>query len=79
MPWAVVALAIVVWAVPLQLVPFYDQGGITDIPTYRAAYEQISDGQVPYADFSLEYPPLAAGLFWLAGVLPGSTRSASRS
>ena len=71
LPWAIVALCIVVWAVPLQLVPFYDQGGITDIPTYRAAYEQISDGQVPYADFSLEYPPLAAGLFWLAGILPG--------
>jgi hypothetical protein len=27
---------------------------------------------VPYADFGLEYPPLAAGLFWLAGALPGS-------
>ena len=26
---------------------------------------------MPYLDFSLEYPPLAAGLFWLAGVLPG--------
>ncbi len=71
LPWAIVALCIVVWAVPLQLAPFYDQGGITDIPTYRAAYDQIADGQVPYADFSLEYPPLAAGLFWLAGILPG--------
>ena len=57
--------------VPLQFIGFYDQGGITDIPTYREAYDRISDGQVPYADFSLEYPPLAAGLFWLAGALPG--------
>jgi hypothetical protein len=72
LPWLVVALAIVVWLVPLQLVGFYDQGGITDIPTYRDVYDRISDGQVPYADFSLEYPPLAAGLFWLAGALPGS-------
>jgi Glycosyltransferase family 87 len=71
LPGLVVALAVVVWVVPMQLVDFYDQGGITDIPTYREAYDRISDGQVPYADFSLEYPPLAAGLFWLAGALPG--------
>ncbi len=25
----------------------------------------MADGQVPYADFDLEYPPLAAALFWL--------------
>lgn len=71
LPWLVVALAVVVWLVPLQLLAFYDQGGITDIPTYREAYDRIADGQVPYADFSLEYPPLAAALFWLAGALPG--------
>ena len=71
LPWLVVALAIVVWLVPMQLVGFYDEGGITDIPTYEEAYEHIADGEVPYADFSLEYPPLAAGLFWLAGVIPG--------
>jgi Glycosyltransferase family 87 len=76
LPWLVVALAIVVWLVPLQMVGFYDEGGITDIPTYREAYDRISDGQVPYADFSLEYPPLAAGLFWLAGALPGSYEAA---
>lgn len=69
--WLIVALAVVVWLVPMQLAGFYDGGGITDIPTYREAYDRISDGQVPYADFSLEYPPLAAGLFWLAGALPG--------
>ena len=66
-----VGLAIVVWAVPLQFVGWYDNGGITDIPTYREAYDHIASGEVPYLDFSLEYPPLAAGLFWLAGVLPG--------
>ena len=71
LPWLVVGLAIVVWAVPLQFVGWYDNGGITDIPTYREAYEHIASGQAPYLDFSLEYPPLAAGLFWLAGVLPG--------
>ena len=44
---------------------------ITDIPVYQRAYDAIAGGSVPYADFSFEYPPLAAGLFWLAGVLPG--------
>ena len=65
------ALAIVVWLVPLQH-GFYADAVITDIPTYRAAFDHIAAGDVPYRDFSLEYPPLAAGLFWLAGVLPGT-------
>lgn len=76
LPWLVLVLAAVVWLVPLQLVGFYDEGGITDVPTYEEAYERIDDGQVPYADFALEYPPLAAGLFWLAGALPGSYEAA---
>jgi len=32
----------------------------------------MADGNLPYLDFSLEYPPLAAAVFWLAGVLPGA-------
>lgn len=71
LPALAVALAIVVWAIPLQL-GIYADSVITDIPTYQRAYDQIASGQVPYADFNLEYPPLAAGLFWLAGALPGS-------
>ena len=70
LPYLVVALAVFVWLVPLQH-GFYADAVITDIPTYRAAFDHISAGDVPYRDFSLEYPPLAAGLFWLAGVLPG--------
>ncbi len=70
LPTLAVALAIVVWAIPLQL-GVYADAVITDIPTYQRAYDLIADGQVPYADFTLEYPPLAAGLFWLAGALPG--------
>ena len=70
LPWVAVATAIVVWAIPLQLGPYAD-AVITDIPTYQRAYLHIADGQIPYADFSLEYPPLAGALFWLAGALPG--------
>ena len=64
------ALAAIVWAIPLQL-GIYADAVITDIPVYQRAYDAIAGGNVPYADFTLEYPPLAAGLFWLAGVLPG--------
>ena len=54
-----------------EMVGWYADAVITDIPVYRHAYEAIANGGVPYADFTLEYPPLAAGLFWFAGVLPG--------
>jgi len=70
LPALAVALAIVVWAIPLQL-GIYADAVITDIPTYQRTYDLIAGGQVPYSDFSLEYPPLAGGLFWLAGALPG--------
>lgn len=71
MPWAIAALAVVVWLVPLQL-GFYADAVITDIPTYREAYDHMAAGDLPYRDFALEYPPLAAGLFLLAGALPGA-------
>jgi hypothetical protein len=70
LPALAVALAVVVWAIPLQI-GVYADAVITDVPTYQRAYDLIASGQIPYVDFSLEYPPLAAGLFWLAGALPG--------
>lgn len=63
------ALALLVWLVPLQLGPYADFA-ITDVPVYRDAGERILAGEVPYRDFDLEYPPLAAGLFALAAVGP---------
>ncbi|HMN99684.1 MAG TPA: glycosyltransferase 87 family protein [Miltoncostaeaceae bacterium] len=70
LPALACALAALVWAIPLQL-GVYADSVISDIPVYQRAYDAIAAGNVPYADFNLEYPPLAAGLFWLAGVLPG--------
>jgi hypothetical protein len=70
LPALAVALAIVVWAIPLQI-GVYADSVITDIPVYQRAYDAMAAGGVPYVDFTLEYPPLAAGLFWVAGVLPG--------
>lgn len=69
-PWAVAALAVLVWIGPLQL-GFYVDGQLTDIPVYQGVHDAIAAGQVPYRDFALEYPPLAGALFWLAGALPG--------
>lgn len=70
-----VLLAVLVWTIPLQH-GIYADGVITDVPLYQHAYDEISSGAVPYADFHLEYPPLAAGVFWLAGVVPGQYESA---
>ncbi len=78
LPWLIVGLAVVVWLVPLQLLGFYSDDAITDIPTYREAYERISDGQVPYADFSLEYPRWPAASSGSPGPSPAPTRSGSR-
>ncbi len=66
----VVALAIAVWAVPLQLVPLWADTVITDVPVYQEAADRILDGQVPYRDFVLEYPPAAAAVFALPALPP---------
>jgi hypothetical protein len=67
-PWLVVGLAVAVWVV-LQF-GWYADAVITDIPVYREAGEAMLDGRVPYRDFSLEYPPLAAALFALVALVP---------
>lgn len=70
LPWLLVALAVVVWTVPLQL-GWYADAAITDLGVYREASDQMMDGLLPYRDFSLEYPPLAALLFVMVGLVPG--------
>ncbi len=64
-------LAVMIWVVALQW-GIYSWHGISDLPVYENASRRIADGQLPYRDFALEYPPLAAGLFWLAAALPGT-------
>jgi hypothetical protein len=64
------ALAVVAWLGPLQWIAGL-ASQISDVPVYQRAYEQMANGALPYRDFSLEYPPGAAALFWLSGVLPG--------
>ena len=63
------ATAAAIWAVGLHVGPL-SEGVITDVPLYRETAERVWDGAVPYRDFDLEYPPLAALLITAAGV-PG--------
>lgn len=74
-PAAIVAaglgLALVTWIGALRL-GWYADDVITDLPVYREAADAMLAGDLPYRDFTLEYPPLAAVAFWLAALLPGS-------
>lgn len=69
LPWIMAVVAVIAWVGPMRWI-IADTGQISDIAVYRDAYRQMADGALPYRDFGLEYPPLAAGVFWLAGVLP---------
>ncbi len=63
--------AVLVWIGPLQWMAAY-ASQISDVPVYQAVYDHMSAGEMPYRDFPLEYPPGAAVLFWITGVLPGA-------
>jgi Glycosyltransferase family 87 len=45
--------------------PFFDRFQIIDTPVYQGYGERIADGEVPYRDFEVEYPPAALPFFWL--------------
>ncbi|MEO8289626.1 MAG: glycosyltransferase 87 family protein [Gaiellaceae bacterium] len=51
------------WA--LLHVGFWDRQQIVDTPVYQNYGEAVLDGQVPYRDFGLEYPPAALPAFVL--------------
>lgn len=65
----VLAAAVVTWVVLLHL-PWYQGAVITDVPLYRDVGEAMASGDIPYRDIELEYPPLAAALFWVGALLP---------
>jgi Glycosyltransferase family 87 len=52
-------------------VGFWHRTQIVDTPVYRHYGEAVLDGQVPYRDFDLEYPPAALPVF----VLPALARA----
>ena len=44
---------------------FYERDQIVDTPIYERYGEAMADGQVPYRDFAVEYPPAALPVFRL--------------
>lgn len=66
---AAMAAATAIWILALQRGPLAE-GVITDVPLYREVAARIWDGEVPYRDVELEYPPLAA-LLLSAADIPG--------
>ncbi len=70
--WPALALGLVAltlaWA--LLHLPAFDRFQIVDTPVYQEYGERIADGEVPYRDFALEYPPAALPLFWLPTLAP---------
>ena len=57
------------WAVARWLV--FDPAQLGDTRTYGHVARMIDAGAIPYRDFDSEYPPLANGLFWMVGRIPG--------
>ncbi len=47
---------------------FYDRDQIVDTPVYQRYGDAILDGQVPYRDFRVEYPPAALPVFVLPAI-----------
>src|SRR2546422_11085589 len=58
-----VGLFFVAWTV--LHVGFYTHSQVRDTPVYERYGNAIADGQVPYRDFGLEYPPGALPAFAL--------------
>ena len=66
-PGAAIALGLVLLTISWGLlhVGFWHRSPIIDTPVYQGYGEKILDGQVPYRDFDLEYPPGALPVFVL--------------
>jgi hypothetical protein len=65
-----VALGLVLLTVSWGLlhIGFWHRNPIIDTPVYQGYGEKILDGQVPYRDFAVEYPPAALPVFVLPGL-----------
>jgi hypothetical protein len=63
-----VALAVfgLAWAVLHR--GFYERDQIVDTPVYQRYGDAMLDGQVPYRDFRVEYPPAALPVFLLPAI-----------
>ena len=74
--FAAIALFVVSWA--LLHVGFYTHDQILDTPGYQRYGNAIVDGEIPYRDFDVEYPPGALPMFALPGLAePGQDQDVS--
>jgi hypothetical protein len=65
---AALGLLVAGWALTLWVAPWSDER-VNDLFVYRSFAEPLLDGALPYRDFAFEYPPLAAPLIALPGLL----------
>jgi Glycosyltransferase family 87 len=68
---AAVALFLVSWA--LLHHGFYARNEIVDTPVYERYGEAMTQGQVPYRDFAVEYPPAALPVFLVPAIGDGDS------
>jgi hypothetical protein len=73
---AAVALFLVSWA--LLHHGFYARNEIVDTPVYERYGEAMTQGQVPYRDFAVEYPPAALPVFLLPALGEGDSSEYER-
>ena len=67
----VVALAVFGAAWAMLHRGFYRRDQIVDTPVYQRYGDAMLDGQVPYLDFRVEYPPVALPVFLLPAIGDG--------
>ncbi len=69
------AAGIAVFAVAWSLLHavFWDDYQIVDTPVYQSYGERMLDGEVPYRDFGVEYPPAALPVFLLPSLSAGES------
>jgi len=71
--WAAAAVAAVLLAFSFYaLVHWLEQGQLSDVGIYQQYAAQIRAGQLPYRDFTFEYPPAALPVMLLPAYLPWS-------
>lgn len=70
---AATAVFAVAWA--LLHYGFYANNHIVDTPVYQQYGDAMVRGQVPYADFSVEYPPAALPVFVVPSLIVGAGAS----
>jgi hypothetical protein len=77
---AFVAVALFLAAWTLLHVGFYTRHQVLDTPVYQHYGNLIADGQVPYRDFAVEYPPGALPMFALPGLAkPGEDQHVTKA